>query len=238
MFSVAIWNFTGLFYPPDKLQWIIIDDSIDPAKNPQDLIPKEKRIKFYHYDVEKPMTIAKKRNLGVEKASHDIIIHMDDDDYYPAETVLARVKVLLKYREEGIRCVGCSKIGVYDILNNASSISTDGELSVSEASMAYFKSFWKERNFCELDTVGEYKTFIYDRFDQIMDIPYSFVIIAMSHDENFVGDKRKVMENQLENQEGVKTNFYDTWDDDTKAYIDDLRTFLKNRIRRMQMVRA
>ena len=57
---------------------------------------------------------------------------MDDDDYYPPEeSILARVKSLVKYREKGIKCVGCSLIGTYDLVSGKSSMSSDGPISLS-----------------------------------------------------------------------------------------------------------
>ena len=70
---------------------------------------------------------------------------MDDDDYYPPESVLARVKLLLKYYKQGIRCVGCCQIGVYNIVENYSYL-MDCKFP-SEASLAYTKSFWNENPF-------------------------------------------------------------------------------------------
>jgi len=250
LFSIAIWNFNGFYYPKNKLEWVIIDDSVNEMKSVEDMLPhNDPRIKYYHFKVDKPMTIAKKRNLGAERASHDIIIHMDDDDFYPGESVLARVKVLLKYQEDGIECVGCSKIGVYDLLHNASSISTDGELSLSEASMAYFKKFWEARPFNDIIEKGEYRTFIHDRFDKIMDIPYSFVIIAFSHNANFTEKKREITHNQLVQQsnsndstdilssgyiEAKEANFIDTWPPETQLFVRDIANYLKKHIEKQQ----
>ena len=36
-----------------------------------------------------------KRNICVEHADHDIIVHMDDDDYYPPESIYSRVSALI-----------------------------------------------------------------------------------------------------------------------------------------------
>jgi len=230
IFSIALWNFAGFYYPANKLEWIIIDDTIDENKSIKDMLPiNDKRIKYYYFKVDngQRMTIAKKRNLGVERASHDIIVHMDDDDFYPGESILARVKTLIKYTPNGVECVGCSKIGVYDLFNNVSSLSTDGELSLSEASMAYYKKFWKERGFNEIDEKGEYRSFIYDRFQKIMDIPYSFVIIAISHNTNFTEKKRQLTANAGTNKE---QNFYDTWNPDIQTFITDLKTHVQKRM--------
>ena len=90
----------------------------------------------------------------------EYIMHMDDDDYYPPESILARVKILMKYKDKGIECVGSSTIGIYNIMNKNSNIASDGDTSLSEASMGYTKKFWKEGAFNEEEERGEYRSFI------------------------------------------------------------------------------
>jgi len=220
---MAIRNFQEFIYPKEKLEWIILDDSKETM---QDILPRDKRIHYIHIPNEH-YSIPKKRNMGVEYANHEIILHMDDDDYYPPESVLARVKILMKYKEKGIQCVGSSSIGIYNIMNKNSSIASDGDTSLSEASMGYYKDFWRERPFNEEETRGEYRGFIFGRFEKIMDIPYAFVIIAFTHKQNFT-DMRKVNENRLLNKEtGNNITFYDTFDIELQIFIDEIVTLLK-----------
>ncbi|GAG38833.1 unnamed protein product, partial [marine sediment metagenome] len=150
IFPLAIRNFFDQDYPSEKLEWIIIDDSDETDKEIDDIIPNDSRIRHEKLPLkEERYTVAYKRNVGADLAKHDIIVHMDDDDYYPPESVLARVKLLMKYPEIG--CVGCSAVAVYDLMNNASSICSDGTLTMSEASMAYRKSFWRAQPFQNMD---------------------------------------------------------------------------------------
>ena len=172
LFALSHRNFVEQNYPAHKLEWIIIDDSDDKDLAIDDLIPtNDTRINHIILPQEKDrVSVAYKRNLGVKKAQYDIIVHMDDDDYYPPDSVLVRVKLLLK-EQKTIGCVGCSSIGIYDLIHDASSISSDGTLTLSEASMAYTRKFWEEQPFNSLEYKGEYFSFIQNRFDQIIDIP-------------------------------------------------------------------
>ena len=211
-------NFNEFDYPKNKIEWVILDDS---KESMEDIIPKDKRINYIHIPNEH-YSIAKKRNLGADFASNEIILHMDDDDYYPPESILARVKLLLKYKDKGIKCVGCSEIGVYNMLNKNSILASDGDTSLSEASMGYFKDFWRERPFNEEELEGEYRGFIFGRFEQIMDIPYSFIIIAFTHKNNFTG-LRKAKTNQLIDSSTMKSiSYWDIFDLELKIFIDDL----------------
>jgi len=238
IFSMAIRNFENFIYPKDKLEWIIVDDSPENDivdETVRDLLPRDKRIKFIHLDSgDEPMTIAMKRNICVSNSSNPYIIHMDDDDYYPPESILARIKILLKYKSEGIECVGSTLIGTYNIINNVSSMSSDGPISLSEASMAYTKKFWEERPFDELCLRGEHKYFTEQRLNKIIDIPYSFILIAVNHKSNFTdilrSDNSGVLKySEASGKEGEIANFFDTWDLDTQMFIMDLSKYLKNK---------
>jgi hypothetical protein len=234
MFSMALRNFEEFIYPKNKLEWIIVDDSPETETTDEtvrDLLPRDKRIKFIQLPFnDEPMTIAMKRNIAVSNSSHNYIIHMDDDDYYPPESILARIKILLKYKND-IECVGSTLIGTYNILNNTSSMSTDGPISLSEASMAYTKKFWEQRPFDETCERGEHKAFCEQRLDKIMDIPYSFILIAINHKTNLTESLRTENSGLLKysdktDKEGEVANFFDTWDLDTQVFIMELKKYL------------
>lgn len=227
LFSMAIRNFQSFEYPPDKLEWIIIDDTYDENQSIKDILPKDYRIRHIPVRTKDKMSVAHKRNIGVKEAKYDYIVHMDDDDYYPVGSIMFRIKALMQYADKGIECVGCSRVGVYDVIENKSSIATDGMISLSEASMAYTKKFWEKQQFNELEEFGEYRSFIQGRFEKILEMPYSYIIIAISHKQNFTGTAKRIDKNILINKEtGKEMSFYDTWDDETKAFVDYLRKIL------------
>ena len=236
LFSIAIRNFDNFIYPKEKLEWVIIDDSFENDEideSVKDLLPfRDKRIKYIRLNTDEKMTIAMKRNIGVSNSTNDYIIHMDDDDYYPPESILARIKVLLKYQNEGIECVGSTIIGTYNIMTDKSSMSSDGPISLSEASMGYTKKFWEQKSFDELCERGEHKSFTEQRLDKIIDMPYSFIIIAINHKNNFTDSLRSDNTGTLKfsdktDKEGQIANFFDTWDDDTQLFMIDLKKYLE-----------
>lgn len=233
IFSMAIRNFENFIYPKEKLEWIIVDDSPEDD-DIKDLIPRDKRIKYIQIapDKDGPMTIAMKRNIANSNSSHPYIIHMDDDDYYPPESILARIKILLKYKSEGIECVGSTLIGTYNLLKNESSMSSDGPISLSEASMAYTKKFWEDRSFDDTCIRGEHKYFTEQRLNKIIDMPYSFILIAINHKNNFTdhlrSDNSGILKfSEQSDKNGENANFFDTWDLDTQMYIMELCNYLK-----------
>jgi hypothetical protein len=237
IFSMAIRNFENFIYPKDKIEWIIVDDSPTDYDSIEDLLPRDKRIKYIRMDSsdandanDEPMTVAMKRNICVSNSSHPYIIHMDDDDYYPPESINARVRILLKYKDQGIECAGCTLIGTYNILNNTSGMSSDGPISLSEASMIYTRNFFNERCFDDYAITGEHKSFCEGRLNKIIDIPYSYVIIAVSHKDNITNNLRSAS-NLLKYSDPEKAdqtaNYFDFLDEETQMFIIELKNYLK-----------
>ena len=228
MFSIAVRNFQNFIYPKDKLEWVIVEDTEDDNLTVEDMLPYSNRIKYVRVKdkgMRTPLPIGAKRNICAKRASHDIIIHMDDDDYYPPESVLAKVKLLIKYPEKD--CIGSSNICTYDIINDKCTYSTDSTISMSEASMAYRKSFWNKCNFNDKTIQGEYKQFIADRTNKILDVPYIFTVFALTHKNNLTGSLRETKENALTYKKTKKeVNFKDFLDEDTQDFIQDLRTLI------------
>ena len=83
--------FLSQTYPLERIEWIIIDDGTDSI---QDLVADIPQVKYHYYDTK--MSLGKKRNLMHDKCKGDIIVYMDDDDYYPPERVSHAVETLQK----------------------------------------------------------------------------------------------------------------------------------------------
>ena len=105
-FPYIIKCFEHQNYPKDRMEWIIIDDGTDKI---EDLIKDIPQVKYFKYD--KKMPLGQKRNLMHEKSSGEILVYMDDDDYYPPERVSHAV-TMLKSHPSAI-CAGSSEIYIY-----------------------------------------------------------------------------------------------------------------------------
>ena len=71
-------------YPKDRMEWIILDDGEDCVKDVFDSIqiPNLRYIRD-----ESKRLIGAKRNILNKEAKGDIIVAMDDDDYYSPDRV-------------------------------------------------------------------------------------------------------------------------------------------------------
>merc|ERR1712054_483601 len=97
----------------------------------------------------KKLNLGEKRNKMVEIAKNNIIVFMDDDDFYPVESIKTRVSKLLQYNVE---CVYCTTIPCFDINKfisyiNVPPIDLEDNQRVSEATLTFRKSYWKKNKF-------------------------------------------------------------------------------------------
>jgi glycosyltransferase involved in cell wall biosynthesis len=97
-------------YPRDRMEWIIVDDGTDPI---DDLVSQHPCVQYFRLG--EKISLGKKRNMMHEKARGDIIVYMDDDDYYPPERVSHAVNTLLDHRKRktGIKLAGSSLMCIY-----------------------------------------------------------------------------------------------------------------------------
>lgn len=215
IFPMAIRNWQLIDYPKDKLEWIIVDDGDDDHRLTH-LLPKSKQIKYHRLQTTGRLSIGQKRNYGVENATHEYIVFMDDDDYYYPLSVYARIGLLLKYPQYDL--VGVSHLDIYDVVNEFSA--RINSPYISEASMGFRKSFWREQKFPDkFHTLGEGYSFIKDRRHKIMKMPSCFNLIALTHWDNYTQNNRS--HQKFPNVE-KKSDILKVLDLSTRLFIYDL----------------
>jgi glycosyltransferase involved in cell wall biosynthesis len=165
-------------YPKDKLEWIIIDDGKDTC---EELV---KHIPFAKHVIEMSgKSIAWKRNRGAELASFPVIVHVDDDDIYPPNSILFRVSMMLRAKKQA---VFCTTLPSYDIANYISFVNVPPmrlpqSMRVSEATMAYTKQFWEEHKFDDEVKIAEGNTFIQGREHMCSELSPQEIIVSLVH---------------------------------------------------------
>lgn len=215
LFVLAMHNFYNTKYPMNKLEWVIVDDGDDKINT---ILPDDKRIKYISLDVEGPLTVAHKRNIAVSNASHDIIVHMDDDDFYYPQHVLTRIQTLIS---NNVKCIGCTELGCYNILNQKSFKIGDKHSILSEASMCYYKQFWEERNFFERVRLGEALHFLKGRELFVVQIPFTYILIALTHSTNITSKLRSDQDEKINVVHGVN-NLWNEFDSFVKSFLKKL----------------
>lgn len=189
-FGLAKHSFLCQAYPAEKIEWVIVDDGKDAIK---DLITDLPYVKYLLVD--EPMTIGAKRNLAAQIATHDVLIHMDDDDVYPNHSILTRVAMMMMSPRKS--CVFSTTIPCYAIMEhksfmNVPPLTLPWSQRVSEATMAYTREFWKERPFDSI-SVAEADTFIRGREEACRELSPQDIIVSLCHPKQSTSRKAPEM---------------------------------------------
>lgn len=185
-------------YPRDRMEWIIVDDGTDPIG---DLVSHHECVQYFKLDDK--ISLGKKRNLMHEKARGEIIVYMDDDDYYPPERVSHAVDTLLHHRKRrtGIKLAGSSEMCIYfkGLNNGGGQMVQFGPYGPNHATAATF-AFWKEL-LSELNLayeedacLAEERAFLRGYTVPMAQLDSMKVILVFSHEHNTF-DKRILLKN-------------------------------------------
>ena len=176
-------------YPKDRMEWIIIDDGTDKIKDLVDAanIPQ---IKYFPYDTK--MTLGKKRNVMHDKTKGDILVYMDDDDYYPPERVEHAVSMLTKSKAI---CAGASELYVYfNDLNQMWQCGPYGPNHATAGTFAFKRELLSKSRYNETACIAEEREFLHGYTIPFVQLEPSKTILVFSHEHNTF-DKRKLLKN-------------------------------------------
>ena len=209
-------------YPKDRIEWIIIDDGTDLI---EDLVINHPRVKYYKYDTK--MTLGKKRNLMHEKSCGDILVYMDDDDYYPSTRVSHAVDTLLN--NPTALCAGASEIYIYyKHIHKMYQFGPYSKTHATAGTFAFKKELLKQTRYNNEKSLGEEKEFLKDYTIPFVQLEPKHTILVFSHIHNTF-DKRKLLEDTYKNpftKISDKTIDYFMNEEDIKEFfmvdIDDL----------------
>ena len=175
-------------YPKDRIEWIIVDDGTDKIG---DLVQHIPQVKYFAY--EDQMVLGKKRNLMHDKTKGDIIVYMDDDDYYPPVRISHAVDTLLKNPKA--LCVGSSEIYIY--FKHIEKMYQFGPYNATHATAGTFAFRRKLLSLTRYDdtaALAEEKHFLKNYTIPFAQLDPMKSILVFSHIHNTF-DKRRLLEN-------------------------------------------
>ena len=173
-------------YPKDKIEWIIVDDGTDKI---EDLVAHLPYVKYFKYD--EKMTLGKKRNITNEKAMGDVLVYMDDDDYYPPERVSHAVETL-KENPKAL-CAGSSSMFLYfKHIKKLLQFGPYGPNHATAASFAFRRELLNQTKFDETSSVAEERLFLKEYKIPFVQLEAKKTILVVSHNHNSF-DKKELL---------------------------------------------
>lgn len=155
---------------------LIADDGDDKI---EDLIPKNTIFRYIKMPEKKP--IGYKRNLLCSEAKGEILINMDDDDFYPSTRVSHAVEKLDKSEAY---IAGCSHNYLYDKKNG---ITECGPVSLYHAvagTFAFFKEYLEKNQFDNNSETGEELSFTHHFTNPLIQLDCIKTILVICHNQN------------------------------------------------------
>jgi hypothetical protein len=211
-------------YPKDKMEWIIIDDGTDKI---EDLVCNIEQVKYFYYSQKMPL--GKKRNIMHSKSKGDIIVYMDDDDYYPPERVSHAVNMLVTH--PNALCAGASEIYIW--FKHIQKMFQFGPYSPSHATagtFAFKRELLKDHKYDDHAALAEEKAFLKDYSVPFVQLEPKKTILVFSHIHNTF-DKKRLLEsgeNQFQKTSDRSVDEFIKDKDFKEFYMERLEGLLQN----------
>ena len=145
-----------------------------------------------YHTLKNKVTIGYKRNVLNSLCKGEIIVNMDDDDYYPPERVSHCVETLVNNREYLI--AGCDKHFIYfgKPENNLYTIGPYQRNHATAATYAYRKALLKTNRYDNTKTFAEERSFLNNYTVPMIQMNMYKSIVVFAHIYNTV-DKKKLL---------------------------------------------
>ena len=173
-------------YLKERMEWIIIDDGTDKIG---DLVQHIPQVKYFAYADK--MLLGKKRNIMHDKTKGDILVYMDDDDYYPPERVSHAVEMLTKH--PNALCAGSSEIYIY--FNHIKKMYQFGpykETHSTAGTFAFRRQLLSQSRYEDGAALAEEKHFLKNYTIPFVQLDPLKTILVFSHAHNTF-DKRRLL---------------------------------------------
>lgn len=216
-------------YPKSKIEWIIVDDGTDKIG---DLIKAADIPQIKYYEVNNKMPLGAKRNFMHQQIKGDIIVYMDDDDYYPPERISHAVETLMDNPKA--LCAGSSEIYIYfKGMDKMIQCGPYGPNHATAGTFAFRKELIEKTRYEDHAALAEERAFLKDYTVPFVQLDPMKTILVFSHDHNTF-DKRKMFEQQQDpkffKESGkVVNNFIRRKNEKPikKFFLDDIDNMLK-----------
>jgi len=206
------------------MEWIIIDDGSDKVEDLFTDISISAKINVKYFKYDEKMLLGKKRNLMHDKCSGDIIIYMDDDDYYPPTRVSHAVDTLLKNPEA--MCAGSSEMHIY--FKHIKTMYQFGPYKLNHSTAATF-AFRKEllltSRYDDNAALAEERDFLKNYTVPFVQLDTTHSILVFSHVHNSF-DKRKLLETPNKYTHVSQKNIADFIKNENNSEHEQLQFFL------------
>lgn len=173
----AIRYFQQQDYPNKEL--LVVDDGVEPIA---DVVPEDPQVRYIR--LEGTRTLGTKRNLCVEAASADLIMHWDDDDWISSKRISYQMEALLR---AGAEICGQRQMIFYELASGRAWLyeyPAGQRPWLAGGSLLYTREFWSRSPFPDVQVASDTRFIWSQRLDRSVVVPHYDFYVAMIHPEN------------------------------------------------------
>lgn len=212
-------------YPKERMEWIVVDDGTDCVR---DLFENHPDLNIRYIRYEEKMRLGKKRNIMHDHAKGDILVYMDDDDYYPNDRVEHAVETLQNNPQA--MAAGSSKIFIYFKHNKTMyTFGPYGKNHATAGTFAFRRKLLETSRYNEEASLAEEKEFLKNYTVPFVQLDPRKTILVFSHAHNTF-DKRRLLEKKSDVIKVSPVKVKDFISDDTirKFFTQDIDDLLRD----------
>lgn len=175
-------------YPRHRLEWVLVDDSDDGG--PEFQPDQAQGLKIVHRRLDRHLPLGEKRNLSHTLCSGDIIVYLDDDDYYPPTRVAHAVERLLG--SEAL-IAGSTILPILFLPERELWIAGPyGSQHATAGTFAFKRQLLEQSRYDDAKSFAEEKSFLKDYTLPMVQLDPNSTILCIAHDRNTF-EKRKLI---------------------------------------------
>jgi glycosyltransferase involved in cell wall biosynthesis len=214
-------------YPKDRMEWIIVDDGTDKIEDLIDASPFKPYIKYIK--LEDRITLGKKRNLMHNHTKGDIIVYMDDDDYYPPERISHAVERLQSSKKSLV--AGSSEIYIwFKHIETMVQFGPYRENHATAGTFAFKRELLDMTSYDDNASLAEEKVFLKDYTIPMIQLEPKKTILVFSHIHNTF-DKKTLLKggyNKFMKKSDKTVDDFVIDKDHKQFYMNEIESLLEN----------
>ena len=185
-FKLPVLNYRSFNYPREKLEWVVVcnnkEESIESMLPP---VAHRESFRIKYTECDENSSYGEMLNVGVENASNELVMVMEDDYFFYQNGLRLIVNEYLNSKKA---IIGCTTLGIFDINRYISVISgnrgaSDYMQSVNIGSVMFSKSFWENGKF-GINEGSELEEMINNRFAEYSEYSWNDKFVGLSYSKN------------------------------------------------------
>ena len=167
-------------YPKEQMEWLILDDGLHKV---EPLFIKSDLPNVRYIQLNEKHTMGAKLNMLKDATKGDIVIVMDDDDYYPPSRVQVAVEALQQNPKK--LTAGCSEVYMY--YTDTNEIYRTGPYHKRHAlncTLAWRKTYAETHEYDDAERCAVESKFLNDFTSPMVQLPAKETILHIIHSSN------------------------------------------------------